>query len=158
MKTKLALFVTLMAVALNALALFETDKTEGFFEAPPEPEVKILAAAAHSCSIQIRYNSDTPTGLEINYVGGGCETTEEAAIAAASFMPLSIPAKLSPVYGEPAIPPVYQCSITVLWDSATPSAVTFAFAGFGCESTHLTAVRAAVQAVACMHHPVRCRI
>lgn len=154
---KILLTLLALAASFNSAAFFEskypTDKTVGVFPTPQEDEP--LPKAGTSCAILLRYQIATPTGLEITHVGGTCDATEEAAITAAS---LRTPASKIAVYAEAALPPVYQCSVSVTWDPAAPGAAAISPAGSNCESTVARALSAAVQAVACVHRDVRCRL
>jgi len=156
--TRLAPLLLLIACSATA-----SPSAPGFFPRPGHEEAadveadvirKIqLADATFGCSIQMRYNAPTPNLITLGYVGGStCSATHETAInAAAGLFP-----KAAAIGGEPAIPPIYQCSITVLWDPSAPAAVSLAFAGTSCDGSRGSALDYARYQVACMHRTTPC--
>lgn len=154
-----AALLMLVALSFSAVAFFPRDRpllniqVGPFPLEPEEPEVHV-ASAATACAIMMRYQIATPTGLEIQYVGGTCADTELAAIVAASLkVPAQAAAAKVTVGGESAISPIYQCSVNVTWDPIAATVPTILGAGTGCENTAGSALAAAAKAVRCQHIP-----
>lgn len=151
LKTALAILALLMAPALDAGAFFRPIPNElerDVDQARPAAIGARVLAGPYACSLVVRYNTATPTWGEINYIGGSaCTSTQVAAIEAAAAVAA---AKLD---GEPAWPPVYDCSISVLWNPPSGASPDLVYTGVGCESTRSTFMRYAVQAVRCSHLP-----
>lgn len=128
-----ALLVSVLAAPIPHL--------EGPFAPIQHPRIQSEAAA--QCSLQVRYNSNAPMAVELTHVGSGCDSTELAAVNAAVTS--------AKVGGEPAQTPVYQCSITVLWDIQAAATPQLLYAGTGCEGTRHLAISTAARGVSCIH-------
>lgn len=154
MKTLLAGIAIAIAPAIAGADGFFRPMEEGVFNPVARAPRDLPKIGGFSCALQVRYNSAHPTLIELTYVGGGfCVQWYEPAILQVSALPA---AKVS-VPGEPAIPPVYECSVNVNFNPGGVPSLVNSGAGV-CEITRPTALRAARQGVLCQFHPVPCNL
>lgn len=142
------------ALALLALVSLPALAADGFFRPAPlqhqerAPERFAAKDGALPCTMLISYDTPRPNATTIAYIFDDwlrCRDSFTVAIAAAASA-----AKIS-VPGEPAIPPVYQCSITVAFDPASAGAPVVTSAGAdACASTNKAVLTIAARQVACV--------